>query len=180
MKRLRFFFLLVALLLGILALGYYGYITTRQARLLKQARGYLANSNPTTALLCLRRALGYNPDDLEASRLMAELAERASSPAALLWRSRVVERNPKSTSDRIALAETALIFGDYLSATNALEGISKSGKQTAAFHNAAGNVAVATHHFPEAESHFQEACRLEPTNLAPPMNLAVVRLQGTN
>src|SRR5215471_16768692 len=114
MKKLRFFFLLVALLLGTLALGYYGYITTRQARLLKQARGYLANSNPSKALLCLRRALGYNPDDLEACRLMAELAERASSPAALLWRTRVVERTPRSTADRIALAQTAMLFGDFL------------------------------------------------------------------
>lgn len=170
----------LAALLGTVLLGYYGYITTRQARLLKQARGYLANSTPKSALLCLRRALDYNPDDIEACRLMADLTERAGSSAALLWRSRVVELSPKSTSDRIALAQTAMMFGDYLSATNALEGIGAAGKQSAAYHNAAGSVAVAARQFANAERHFLEACQLEPMNPAPRMNLAVVRLQSTN
>ena len=115
MKKQRFWILTIAVLLGVAFLGYYGYVSTRQARLLKQARGYLARSNPKTALACLRRALGYNPKDVEACRLMAELVERGSSPAATLWRSRVVELTPKSTPDRIALAQTAMMFGDYLS-----------------------------------------------------------------
>lgn len=180
MRRSRFWILWIAALLGTVFLGYYGYFATRQARLVKQARGYLANSNPKSTLLCLRRALGYNPDDVEACRLMAELMESARSPAALLWRSRVIELNPKSTSDRIALAQTAMMFGDYLSATNALEGISATGKQTAAYHNAAGSLAVAARQFGTAEGHFQEACLLEPMNPASRMNLAVVRLQSTN
>jgi Flp pilus assembly protein TadD len=180
MKKQRFWILVVAVLLGVAFIGYYGYVSTRQARLLKQARGYLAKSNAKTALVCLRRALGYNPNDVEACRLMAELAESASSPAAMLWRSRVVELTPKSTPDRISLAQTAMMFGDYLSATNALEGISKTGKNTAAYHNAAGSVALAGRYFAEAEAHFLEACQMEPTNPAPRMNLAIVRLQSTN
>ncbi|HYV28569.1 MAG TPA: hypothetical protein VFA77_13615, partial [Candidatus Eisenbacteria bacterium] len=180
MKKQRFWILTIAVLLGVAFLGYYGYVSTRQARLLKQARGYLARSNPKTALVCLRRALGYNPKDVEACRLMAELAERGSSPAAMLWRSRVVELAPKSTPDRIFLAQTAMMFGDYISATNALEGISKTGRSTAAYHNAAGSVALAARNFPEAETHFFEACQIEPTNPAPRMNLAIVRLQSTN
>ena len=180
MKKQRFWILAVAILLSMASLGYYGYVSTRQARLLKQARGYLANSNTKTALVCLRRALGYNPKDVEACRLMAQLAERASSPAAMLWRSRVVELVPKSTPDRILLAQTAMMFGDYLSATNALEGISKAGRNTATYHNAAGSVALGARHFTEAEAHFSEACQMEPTNPAPRMNLAIVRLQSTN
>jgi len=180
MKKQRFWILTIAVLLGVAFLGYYGYVSTRQARLLKQARGYLARSNPKTALVCLRRALGYNPKDVEACRLMAELAERGSSPAAMLWRSRVVELAPKSTPDRIFLAQTAMMFGDYISATNALEGISKTGRNTAAYHNAAGSVALGARHFDEAQAHFLEACQMEPTNPAPRMNLAIVRLQSTN
>ena len=180
MKRSRFWIWCLATLLGTVLLGYYGYITTRQARLLKQARGYLANSNPNGALLCLRRALDYNPDDIEACRLMADVTERAGSPAALLWRGRVVELSPKSASNRISLAQTAMMFGNYLSATNALEGIGAAGKQSAAYHNAAGSIAVAARQFADAEKHFLEACQLEPMNPAPRMNLAVVRLQSTN
>jgi hypothetical protein len=180
MKKRQFWIPAIAVLLGIAFLAYYGYVSTRQARLLKQARGYLARSNTKTALVCLHRALGYNPRDVEASRLMAELTEKASSSAAILWRSRVVELSPKSTADRILLAQTAMMFGDYLSATNALEGISKAGRNTAAYHNAAGSVALGACNFPNAEAHFSEACQMEPTNPAPRMNLAIVRLQSTN
>jgi Flp pilus assembly protein TadD len=180
MKKQRFWLPAVAILLGIAFLAYYGYVSTRQARLLKQAREYLARSNTKTALVCLHRALGYNPKDVGACRLMAELSEKASSPAAMLWRSRVVELAPKSTVDRILLAQTAMMFGDYLSATNALEGISKAGKNTAAYHNAAGSVALGGRNFAQAEAHFLEACQMEPTNPAPRMNLAIVRLQSTD
>src|SRR5262245_40591319 len=173
MKRRRFWLSAIAVLLGVAFLAYYGYVSTRQARLLKQARGYIARSNTKTALECLHRALGYNPKDVEASRLMAELTEKASSPAAILWRSRVVELSPKSVADRILLAQTAMMFGDYLSATNALEGMSKTGRNTAAYHNAAGSVALAARHFAEAEAHFSEASQMEPTNPAPRMNLAI-------
>ena len=172
------------LLLGILFLAgygtYLGYVSTRQARLVSQGRKYLAKSNTRTALLCLRRALNYNPNHVDACRAMAELTETLSSPAALLWRSRVVELNPKSAPDRFALAQTAMVFRDYLSATNALGGVSKAERSTPEYHNLAGSVAAAMHWLAEAEAHFSEAARLEPTNPIPRLNLAVVRLQSTN
>jgi Flp pilus assembly protein TadD len=180
MKRLLRWLAVLGLVLGLAVVAYSAYISTRQARLLSQARRYLAKSNAKTAMVCLRRALRYNPRDAEACRLMAELTEKVSSPAALLWRSRVVEVSPKSVPDRLALAQTALIFRDYLSATNALEGVSKAGKLTAAYHGVAGSVAAATHQLAEAERHYSEASRLEPTNPVPRLNLAVVRLQSTN
>ena len=172
------------LLLGILIMAGYGtyvrFISTRQARLVSQARKYLAKSNTKTALLCLRRALGYNPNYVDANRWMAELTEKLSSPAAVLWRSRVVELSPKSVPDRFAMARTAMIFGDFLSATNALEGVSKAAKNSPEYHNLAGSVAGALHWLVEAETHYAEAARLEPTNPIPRLNLAVVRLQCTN
>jgi len=174
------YILLVAILLLAGYSGYREYIRTRQARLVSQARQYLAKSNTRAALLCLRRAMSYNASYVDASRAMAELTEKLSSPAALLWRSRVVELNPKSAPDRFALAQTALLFRDFLSATNALEGVSKAGKSTFEYHSLAGSVAAALHWLGEAQTHFTEAVRLQPTNPLPRLNLAVVRLQGTN
>jgi thioredoxin-like negative regulator of GroEL len=166
---------------GLLALGcyaaYYGYVSTRQARLVSQAQGYLANSNTRTALLCLRRALDYNPRHIDTCRAMAEVSEKIGSAAAVLWRSRVVELSPKSTADRLCLAETALTFRDYFAATNALDGISQADRKTAAYHQAAGSVSLACRQPAEAEQHFVEASRLDPTNQVPRLNLAIVRLQ---
>ncbi|MGD0351652.1 MAG: hypothetical protein ABSB84_15260 [Verrucomicrobiota bacterium] len=176
--------LLVVLVLGIFALGGYAgyreYKSIRQARLIKQAQHYLTKPDARKALLCLQRVLRSNPRNVEACRLMAELSEAGRSPGALLWRSRVVELNPRSLDDRLALAQSAMMFRDYALATNALEGVDAAGKKTAAYHNIAGAVAAAANQFAQAEVHFLEAARLEPTNPAPQLNLAVVRLHGTN
>ena len=177
--------LLIVPIVGVLLLGggyagYRAYKSVRQARLITQARNYLAKPDERKALLCLQRALRCNARDVEACRLMAELTERARSPGALIWRSRVVELNSRSLDDRLALAQTAMLFRDYASATNALEGVDAAGKKTAAYHNIAGTVASTVGQLAQAEVHFREAARLEPTNQVPQLNLAVVRLHSTN
>ncbi len=177
--------LLLVVILGLLVLGggyagYQGYKSFRQAKLIKQARTYLAEKNPRKALLSLKRALRYNSKDVEACRLMAQLTEAGRSPAALVWRSRVVELNPTSTEDRLALAQTAMTFRDFASANSALEGVDSAGKATAGFHNIAGAIAAAGNQAAQAEAHFLEAARLEPQNAILQLNLSVVRLHRTN
>ena len=93
--------LLIVSILGVLLsvggyVGYRAYVSVRQARLISQARAYLGKAKERKAVLCLQRALLHNPDDLEACRLMATVAEASHSPAALLMRSRVVDLNPRS------------------------------------------------------------------------------------
>jgi len=92
----------------------------------------------------------------------------------------VVELNPRSLDDRLALAQTAMMFHDYMVATNALEGVDQAGRKTAAYHNIVGAVAAAANQSADAEAQFLEAARLEPTNPVPQLNLAVVRLHSTN
>ena len=176
--------LIIVCVVGLLFGGAYvarrGYIAVRQVRLVKQARQYLAQAEGKKAMLCLQRALRANPRDPDACRLMADLNEATRSPGALFWRNRVVELKPHSLDDRLALAQTALMLRDYATATNALEAVDAPGKKTAAYHNLAGAVASAVNRLPEAEAHFLEATRLEPTNAVPQLNLAIVRLHGTN
>jgi Flp pilus assembly protein TadD len=168
------------LLLGGAYAGYHKYVSLRQERLIKQARHYLAQSDTARAQLCLQSALGHNPKDLEACRLMARLAETSRSPSALSWRARVVELNPRSLDDRLDLAQTAMMLRDFASATSALEGVLPEDKKTAAYHNIAGAAAAADNQLAQAETHFLEAARLEPTNMSLQLSLAVVRLHGTN
>jgi Tfp pilus assembly protein PilF len=160
--------------------GYRGYKVWKQKHLVTMARGFITKSDGKNALLCLQEALTSNPRNLDASRLMAEILEEARSSAAVLWRSRIVEENPKSLDDRLALARTALTMRDYSVASNALEGVDAVGKRSAVYHNVAGAVSVAANQPVQAETHFLEAIRLEPQNPVPQLNLAVVRLHGTN
>ncbi len=160
--------------------AYKVYKSTRQAKLIKQVKTHLANSNSRKALLILQRLLRYNKDDLEACRLMAQLSENSRSPAALLWRNRVVELQPDSMEDRLALAQTALVFRDFASATNALAVASVTAKTNASYHNIAGTVAAALNQPAQAEAHFVEAAKLRPGNELLQLNLAVLRLHSTN
>jgi Flp pilus assembly protein TadD len=177
--------LLVASFLSLLLLGgayssYHKYVSLRQERLIHQARHYLAQSDTARAQLCLRGALGHNSKDLEACRLMAQLAEASHSPDALSWRARVVELNPGSLNDRLDLAQTAMMLRDFVSATSALAEVLPEDKNTAAYHNMAGAVAAADNQLAQAEEHFLQAARLEPGDMSIQLSLAVVRLHGTN
>jgi len=160
--------------------SYRGYKVWKVKNLMGMAREYIAKSDSRNAMLCLQQALRANPQNVEACRMSAQLCEASRSSAALLWRNRVVELNPKSTEDRLALVQTALIFRDIGAATNALEGVAVEGKKTPAYHNLAGAVAAAANRLEEAEAHLVEAARLEPTNPVPRLNLAILRLHGTN
>ncbi|HEY3862569.1 MAG TPA: hypothetical protein VGO59_11835 [Verrucomicrobiae bacterium] len=161
-------------------LGARAYLSFRQARLIRQARRYISRSDPSRATLCLRSALAHNPKDLDACRLMAQLAEASLSPSALLWRARVVEFNPRSLDDRLRLAQAATLLREYSYAMNALESVPPEDQKTAAYQRVAGEIAATASHYADAEQHFAEAARLEPGNVDLQFSLAVVRLHDTN
>jgi predicted Zn-dependent protease len=180
-RKILLILLVVSLCLAGLGYGgYRGYKSLRRAHFLKQARLCLAKSDFRKALYNVQRVTRANPRDVEAWRLTAQMHDLMRSPAALLARSRIVDLCPHSVEDRFALAETALALHDYTTATNALEGIDNAGRNTAAFQNIAGAIDSATGQPARAEKHFLEAIRLEPANPVPHLNLAVIRLHGTN
>lgn len=160
--------------------GYRGYQVWKQEHYLTMAKGYAAKADIRNEVLSLQQVLNLNPRSMEACRLMAGLSERMRSPSAVLWRQRILDMNPNSVDDRMALAQAALLFKDFATATNALARMPESAKNTANYQNIAGVVAINTGSLPEAEKHFSEAARLEPDNPTPVLNLAVVRLHSSN
>jgi predicted Zn-dependent protease len=180
---MRKLFIIVLCSIAVLLAGYAGYRSYRvwkNKHLINLAHEFMAKSDERNAALALQGVLRTAPNNVEAVRMMAQLAEASHSTAALIWSSRVVELDPHSAQDRLALAQTGLAFHDYAAATNALEGIDVADKATPSYHNIAGAVAAAVNHQSEAEAHFLEASRLDPQNPAPQLNLAVVRLHGSN
>ena len=169
--------------IGLLLLGYTsyrGYQVWKQDHGMAMARGYYAKGDMRNTLLGLEQVLNINPRNLEACRMMADLTEKARNPGGLNWRQRVLELNPRSFKDRLALAQAAIIFQQYALATNTLAGVDEADKQTADYQNIAGTAALVCGQLDEAETHYSEAIRLNPGNPAPQVNLAVVRLRRTN
>jgi thioredoxin-like negative regulator of GroEL len=111
---------------------------------------------------------------------MANLAEAGHSEGALRWRERALELTPNSLDDRLALAQTAIFSHAYDEASNTLAGVDATGRKTAPYFNVAGELALAVNRPDEAQSDFAEAARLDPSNPAPQLSLAVVELHRTN
>jgi hypothetical protein len=61
-----------------------------------------------------------------------------------------------------------------------LAGVPDAATNTVNYHMLAGLIAVATRQNPQAEAHFLEASRLDPTNLVPQLNVAVLQLNDPN
>lgn len=160
--------------------AYRGYKSWRQQRFVTQAKEFIEAGQDRKASISLQRAIRAKPSDVEALRLMAGLAEKERSPAALVLRQRVVELSPDTVNDRLALAQAAMVFQDMAVATNALAGVAPADRGTVEFQNVAGGVASVMGRVTEAEQYFEEASRLDPNNPFIRLNLAVVRLQGTN
>jgi predicted Zn-dependent protease len=176
-------FIIILCCVAVLLTGYVGYRSYnvwKCSHLMSLAHQFLAKADGRNAVLCVQQVLRSDPHNLDATRVMAQLTEAARSPSALLWWSRVVELNPHSLDDRLALAQTAMVMRDYATATNALGGVDQAGKSTVAYHNVAGAVAAAANQSALAEAQFLEAARLDPQNQSVQLNLAVVRLHGTN
>jgi Flp pilus assembly protein TadD len=180
MRKIFLTIILVALAGAVGIMGYRYYRGVRQEQWLSQARVFLAKADFTNAVLRLQRAIRINPRDAEAYRLMAGLAEADRSASAVGWRARVVEINPHSLEDRLALAQTALVMNDVAMATNALGGVDETGQKTAMYHNLAGAASAAGKRFEEAEAHFAEAARIEPGNASWQLNLAALQMRRTD
>lgn len=160
--------------------SYRSYQVWKQTNWLSLAKKFASHGDIRNEVLSLDNVLRTNPRNLDACRMMAGLAEAGHLPDAVNWRAAVVELNPSSDDDRLALAQTALSFKQFGVATNALNGLSASGKSTFAYHNLSGVICISLGEPDAAEAHFTEAARIEPENPTPQLNLAVVRLHQSN
>jgi Flp pilus assembly protein TadD len=176
MRKFISFTLAIVCLGGGLALARIGYRTWKQNHLLDQANRFVAKSDTTNAVLCLQQALVVNPSNLKACQLFASMAEKAGSRNAIFWRRRVVELEPNVTPYRIDLAKTALVMGDLTTAKEALLSVGPVGKQNPDYYKALGSLAWGQNQYPEAETNFAQAVKLEPDNPVSQMDLAIIRL----
>ena len=174
----------LVVVVGVLGLWFYArpaYNRHREIRAVEQAKSYLAKGDYRNASLSARQALRLNPLDLEACRIMADLAERSRSPYVLDWRRRIVEAAP-TIENKLLLASSALRAQapPYPLAAETLEELKGSATNVAAYHAVSAELALRLKHTAEAGAQFEQASRLEPTNELYELNLAVLRLQSTN
>ena len=162
----------IALQIGIIVItiaalsvtGWKGYKIWQVRNLIGQARTHLEKGDYQSALLAGRRAIDLSPSSEPATRIVADIVERAGISEAVQWRRRVAELNPSSTADTLTWARTAVKFGQFSSAKNALNAVPRNARANANFQQLAAGVAVGLGRPQDAGVFFAEAARMEPAN----------------
>lgn len=183
----RFRILLVAGVLGLVALaaaGWFGrsaYRRFQERREQGQAQAFLAKGDFRNALLSARETLALDPTNIPACRVMAEIADRSHSPVALELLRRIAQTEP-TTENKLLLAMAGMRYqsAPFPLTAQILEELAPVATNQAGYQVAAASLALSTGHLTDAETHFQAAAALDPTNRLFELNLAVLRLGMTN
>jgi predicted Zn-dependent protease len=173
--------LAVALLVAMVGFGgYCGYGAWRKHHLSKQAQDFFATKDYKSAVLVARHVLQLDPKNVTACRIMAETAELAGKPEAVSWREQVVALESSVAANKIALAGTAMRFGQLELARKTLDTLGPTGRANVEYHQLAGTLAIAAKKTDVAETEFAAALALEPANQQFALNLATVRLASSD
>ncbi len=166
----------------LLVLGWGGhrlYRNWQEDHLVRRAAAFMSGGDLKTASLNARRALQLNPKNLGATRVIAQIAEKTGDRTALDWRRKVLELNPASLDDALALVRCGLWFNDLGTAEQTLNALGDSAKQKPEFHAASGRLAEMKKDATAAEGHWARAAELAPEETAYRFQLALVQL-GSN
>lgn len=148
----------------------------QERHLVRRAAGYLSGGDTKTASLNARRALQLNPNNPDTVRVLAEIAEKAGDGSELNWRRQVVELQPGSIDDALALVRCALRANDLGTAQKTLHDIRDRAQQTPAYHAALGRLAEMRGKPGEAEGHWAKAAEIAPSDSGYRLQLAIVQL----
>ncbi len=173
-------FLAIAALIALLAFA--GYFSLRafhgwqKDRLLTQANALLHDGDYKRASLDAERVLQIDPNNADANRLLATMAERGGMRTAIDFRRRVVELGSPRASDILAWARCALRFGDDASARQALDRLPERERKTAEYHALRGDVALLARNPANYEKEMAMAQQLDPANKTYALALAGFRI----
>src|SRR5687768_14168088 len=103
---------LIATVFGVAALWFWGrpaYRGYRERHSLALAHGFMREGDHKKAWLSVRQVLAMNPNNIEACRMTADLADFSRLPTAVVWRRKVAELAP-TIDNRLMLASCALRY----------------------------------------------------------------------
>src|SRR6476660_533305 len=154
------------------------YQNWRERRLLHQATTLLQEGKLSKAAQMAQELARRHPDSLAALSILADTAERQNLEEAVAWRERIALLLPKDPESQLNLASAALRFGKLDLTREALDRVSASDRDSAAFHVVAGWLALAEGNFAEQEEQFAAAVKKQPTNDLYQFNLAALQIRS--
>ena len=179
-RRIRKYIFRVVIAIAVLGVvggaGWFAWKIVGKQRAMTAAREFAEKKDYFQAAIAARRALEFNPKDLAANKLMAEMAEAVQTKEAVTWRKAVAELQPGVAENYLQWAETALRFRDAAGTREALSKMDAAGKNTSAYHDLAAKLAVLTGQTSQVYEHVAAAAQLDPKNETYQLQLAAVQL----
>jgi len=158
--------------------GHRFYVRWQEHKLMRQAHVALEKNDLRWAAMAAQRAYALDNSSIDACRTLAEIAERQNRAEAIEWRRQVAVIEPNSLADVLALAGTALRFGQPAVADEALAKVSLAQRNNGGYHAAAARVALTKNDLVAAEKHLREAVRLAPNDTERQVELAEFELRS--
>ncbi|MDQ2868655.1 MAG: hypothetical protein M3R59_09645 [Verrucomicrobiota bacterium] len=166
----------VILLGAIIAGGLHFYHRWQDRHLPRVAEAYLSGGDLRAASLTARRALQIDPENADAARVMAEVAEKVGDPSTMQWWRKVYQLRPDSHADALALVRAAVRFRDVNTAEKTLGAISGWAENEPDYHAARAQLAEMQGRKQEAEEEWQRAVALAPNLASFRLHQAMLRL----
>ena len=170
----------LVLFIVLAVVGYHQVRNWQVRRLTAEANALVDRGDYKRAGLDARRILQINPESVNGVRVLARIAERADSRAAVeLWQ-RVVAADPDGKENYFSLAKVAIRFGDLKTARSALEKLAPTSKNTARYHELEADFALAKRDGPTVDRELSAAAQLDPGNKEYAFRLATLRLGASD
>src|SRR5689334_1139077 len=170
----------IVLLIAICWGGHGIYVRWQERRLVRRAVVAVQKGDDVTASVAARAVLQIKPTSAGAARIMAQLAEKTGNRAALDWRHKVIDAEPHSVEDALALARCALQFNEPAVAEQALAGIDEQGKQEAGYHAVVATLADLKKDNKTAIHEWEQAVQMNPNELNYQLQLGILQLRSSN
>src|SRR5437016_2874574 len=172
--------LTIAFLVGVFFVSYGSklYENWRERRLLHEATTLLQEGKLRKAAQMAQELARRHPDSLAALSILADTTESQNLEEAVAWLERIARLLPKDPESQLNFASAALRFGKLDLAREALNRVSPSDRDSAAFHVVAGWLASAEGNFAEQEEQFAAAVKKEPKNDLYQFNLAALQIRS--
>jgi tetratricopeptide (TPR) repeat protein len=149
----------------------------QQRRLLTSAQAFLERGDLRSAMISCRQLLQLNPDEQRAYPILIAINEQANSPQALSWASKWVDLSNGDSQALARLGVLALKFGELEAAQDALNRLPAPVKESAQILALQAAIDVMAGNLGDAESLFDRAAKLEPSNHSHRLNLLKIRMQ---
>ncbi len=150
--------------------------TWQERHFVRRAAAYLSGGDFKTASINARRAFQLDPHSAGAARELAQIAERSGDGTELDWRRKVLELQPRSVDDALALVRAELRSNQLIAAEKTLQSLSESAARTPAYYAAWGRLSEMRKDPAEAERYWAKAAELAPANAGFRMQLAMIQL----